>query len=157
MRLRSAHRALFVATAAATLAFATPSGARAEEATAPARAPTTPSIWPAVLAAGGVALAASTTYFYVQYQELETRGERLAPQVPRDEAPCTPGGNEELCAIDKRARLASTMTQVSALASLGLFASAIAVYVIDHEPKKKTAVVPLAGPSVAGAALVSTF
>ena len=112
--------------------------------------------WPIVLGASSVALGATSVYFYMQWNDYQDRGAEIAKRVPKNEAPCDPGGDRDFCATDEKARVASNLMLVTGAASLAALGTAIALYVLESKPSK-TAVTPVVAPGYGGAAFVTSF
>lgn len=124
----------------------------------PARADETDSLrsqrtaWPVVFGAAGLAVGGASAYFFMQRSELQDRGDAISKTVPAAQAAC----DGPFCATDRKEQAATALAIGSAVLSVGLLASAVALFIHERTPRK-VVVVPAAGPAVAGAALVTTF
>jgi hypothetical protein len=117
---------------------------------------------------GGVALAVVSVQQFLMWNEFQDRGDKIAPQVPKDEKPCE-GSNIEFCDTDKKAQTSSAISIVTGTVGVVLIGAGVYFAFLSGDssseksaakaapPKPKTRFTPTFGSTGGGFALSGTF
>ena len=143
-----------VATLAVTLAATSDARADEPQTESPEPVASRRTAWPIVLGASGAALAATSVYFFVQWNDFRERAAVVRVQAAgadRCDGFCT-----DVSGAEQKANLAAGLSLGTGLASMAAIGSAIAIYMIEGKPSR-TAVAPVVAPGYGGAAFVTAF